>query len=147
MHTAAPIDSAFAVHDAAFLDVLGPAPRLERVVRTDAHEGPVYVAGEDALYFTTAPRPGPGEVLHDMTAAPGEDAVDGIKVDRAGHLYVCGPGGIWVLSAEGERLGLIGLPEDPHNLAWGDADARSLYVTALTSVYRIRLGVPGIRPL
>jgi gluconolactonase len=38
------------------------------------------------------------------------------------------------------------LPESPHNLAFGDADGRSLYVTALTSVYRIRTNVPGIRP-
>jgi gluconolactonase len=87
-----------------------------------------------------------GEVLHDMTDAPGEDAIDGVEVDRAGNLYVCGPGGIWVLSPDGERLGVLGLPEDPHNLAWGGDDARDLYVTALTSVYRIRLGVPGIRP-
>jgi gluconolactonase len=90
---------------------------------------------------------GAGEVLHDMSAAPGEDAIDGIKVDQAGNLYVCGPGGIWIISPGGEKLGLIDLPEDPHNLAWGDADARSLYITALTSVYRIRLGIPGIRPL
>jgi gluconolactonase len=89
---------------------------------------------------------GPGEVLHDMTAAPGEDAIDGLKVDRAGHLYVCGPGGIWVLSPEGDRLGLLALPEAPHNLAWGDADGRTLYVTAQTSVYRMRLAIPGIRP-
>jgi gluconolactonase len=82
---------------------------------------------------------GRGEVLHDMTDAPGEDAIDGIKVDPDGNLYVCGPGGIWVLSPLGERLGLIELPEDPHNLAWGDADGRALYITALTSVYRMRL--------
>jgi gluconolactonase len=87
-----------------------------------------------------------GIVFHDMTDAPGEDAIDGIKVDRAGNLYVCGPGGIWILSPEGERLGLLGLPEEPHNLAWGGDDARDLYVTALTSVYRIRLGIPGTRP-
>jgi gluconolactonase len=88
---------------------------------------------------------GDGEVLHDMTAAPGEDAIDGIKVDTEGNLYVCGPGGIWVISPEGERLGLLELPEDPHNLAWG-GDGRDLYVTALTSVYRLRLGIPGPRP-
>ena len=82
---------------------------------------------------------GAGEVLYDMTDAPGEDAIDGIKVDREGNLYVCGPGGIWVLSPQGEKLGLIELPEDPHNLAWGDADGRTLYITAMTSVYRMRL--------
>jgi gluconolactonase len=89
---------------------------------------------------------GDGEVLCDMTGAPGEDAIDGLKVDAEGNLYVCGPGGVWVISPEGERLGLLELPEDPHNLAWGDEDARGLYVTALTSVYRLRLGIPGLRP-
>ena len=39
-----------------------------------------------------------------------------------GNLYVCGPGGVWVLSPAGERLGLLELPEDPHNLAFGGAD-------------------------
>jgi gluconolactonase len=82
---------------------------------------------------------GPGEVLFDMTGVPDEDAVDGIEVDREGTLYVCGPGGIWVLSPAGERLALLKLPEAPHNLAWGDADGRTLYITALTGVYRLRL--------
>jgi gluconolactonase len=81
-----------------------------------------------------------------MTSASGDDAIDGLKVDRAGNLYVCGPGGVWVVSPEGERLGLLQLPENPHNLAWGGEDGRDLYVTALTSVYRVRLQVPGVRP-
>ena len=81
-----------------------------------------------------------------MTADPGEDAIDGIKIDEAGNLYVCGPSGIWVLAPDGRHLGTLHLPENPHNLAWGDEDARGLYVTALTSVYRLRLPVPGIRP-
>jgi gluconolactonase len=89
---------------------------------------------------------GPGEVLQDMTDAPGEDALDGLKVDVEGNIYACGPGGIWVVSPSGEQLGLLKLPEDPHNLAWGDADGRTLYITALTSVYRIRLQIEGIRP-
>jgi gluconolactonase len=85
-------------------------------------------------------------VLFDMTGAEGDDAIDGLKVDQAGNVYACGPGGIWVISPEGEHLGTLGLPESPHNLAWGDDHARALYVTALTSVYRIRLQIPGIRP-
>jgi gluconolactonase len=85
-------------------------------------------------------------ILFDMTDAPGEDAIDGMKVDVAGNLYVCGPGGIWVISPEGERLDLIELPEAPHNLAFGGADSRDLYVTALTSVYRLRTELPGITP-
>ena len=89
---------------------------------------------------------GEGEVFIDLTEAPGEDAIDGIKVDRDGNLWVCGPGGIWVLSPYAEHLGTLRLPEAPHNLAWGDEDARGLYVTAETGVYRLRVGVPGIRP-
>ncbi|MGH9036838.1 MAG: SMP-30/gluconolactonase/LRE family protein [Acidimicrobiia bacterium] len=87
-----------------------------------------------------------GTVLFDMTAAPGEDAIDGLKVDVEGNLYVCGPGGIWILSPAGDHLGTLALPEAPHNLAWGDGDARTLYVTAMTGIYRIRLAVPGVRP-
>jgi gluconolactonase len=87
-----------------------------------------------------------GEPFYEMTDAPGEDAIDGIKVDEAGNLYVCGPGGVWLLSPDGEHLGTLRLPEDPHNLAWGDEDARTLYITALTSVYRLRLSIPGTRP-
>jgi gluconolactonase len=92
------------------------------------------------------PETGAGDVLCDLTDEPGEDAIDGLKVDREGSLYVCGPGGIWVLSPQGEKLGLLRLPEAPHNLAWGDGDGRTLYITALTSVYRLRLEIPGIRP-
>jgi gluconolactonase len=87
-----------------------------------------------------------GEVFFDMTAAPGEDALDGIKVDVRGNLYVSGPGGLWILSPQGTLLGTIAGPEHPHNLAWGDADGRTLYLTAQTGLYRIRLNIPGVRP-
>jgi gluconolactonase len=76
-------------------------------------------------------------VLADLTAEPGDDAIDGIKVDPAGNLFVCGPGGVWALAPDGTRLGLLVLPEAPHNLAWGDEHRPTLYVTALTSVYRL----------
>jgi gluconolactonase len=89
------------------------------------------------------PQTGAGDVLVDLTDAPGEDAVDGLEVDERGNVYVCGPGGIWVVSPEGDRLGLLRLPESPHNLAFGEADRTTLYVTALTGVYRLRLGVAG----
>jgi len=88
-----------------------------------------------------------GRVFFDMTFVPGETALDGLKVDQAGNVYVCGPGGIWILSPEGKHLGTIKGPEEPHNLAWGDDDGKTLYVTALSSIYRIRLNIPGVRPL
>lgn len=89
---------------------------------------------------------GAGSVFYDMTSAPGEDAIDGIKVDVKGNLYVSGPGGLWILSPEGKHLGTIVPPKHPHNMAWGDEDGRTLYLAAQSSLYRIRLNVPGIRP-
>jgi gluconolactonase len=87
-----------------------------------------------------------GKVFFDMTNEPGEDALDGLKVDRQGNVYVTGPGGLWIISPDGKPLGIIKGPEDPHNMAWGDEDGKTLYITAQTGIYRIRLNIPGIRP-
>ena len=89
---------------------------------------------------------GSGEVFFDMTSVPGEIGLDGLKVDQRGNVYVSGPGGIWVLSPAGKHLGTIEAPELPANFAWGDEDGTTLYMTARTSLYRIRLNVAGIRP-
>jgi gluconolactonase len=91
-------------------------------------------------------RLGAGEVLFDLTGAPGEEALDGVKVDQAGNLYVSGPGGAWIISPDGRHLGTIEAPELPANFAWGGGDGRTLYMTARGGLYRIRLNVPGIRP-
>jgi gluconolactonase len=88
-----------------------------------------------------------GSVFFDMTSAPGEEALDGMKVDARGHLFVSGPGGVWVISGEGRHLGTLKFPQLPANMAWGDADGRTLYLTARSSLYRLRLDVPGIRPV
>jgi gluconolactonase len=87
-----------------------------------------------------------GRVFFDMTSAPGEDAIDGIKVDQRGNLYVSGPGGLWVISAQGKHLGTIKAPRHPHNLAWGGEDGKTLYLTAQSAIYRMALNIPGIRP-
>jgi gluconolactonase len=86
---------------------------------------------------------GQGELFFDMTSAPGEDAIDGIKVDQRGNVYVSGPGGLWILNANGKHLGTVRGPEHPHNMAWGDADGRTLYLAAQTGIYRLRLNVVG----
>jgi gluconolactonase len=83
------------------------------------------------------------EVFADLTKEPGDDAIDGIKADQRGNVYVSGPGGVWIFSPSGQRLGLLRGPEHPHNLAWGDADFRTLYLTAQTGLYRVRLNVAG----
>lgn len=71
-----------------------------------------------------------GRVFFDMASAKGEEALDGIKVDQAGNLYVSGPGGIWIIALEGKHIGIIEAPELPANLAWGDEDGRILFMTA-----------------
>lgn len=87
-----------------------------------------------------------GSVFFDMTNAEGEDAIDGVKVDQQGNLYVSGPGGLWILSPEGKHLGTIKPPMHPHNFAWGDEDGKTLYLCARSGLYRIRLNIPGVRP-
>jgi gluconolactonase len=84
-----------------------------------------------------------GRVFFDMTGAAGEDAIDGIKVDVNGNLYVSGPGGLWVISASGQHLGTIVAPRHVHNMAWGDEDGRTLYLCARDRLYRMRLNVGG----
>jgi len=87
-----------------------------------------------------------GKVFFDMTSAPGEEALDGMKVDLAGNLYVSGPGGVWIISPQGKHLGMIQPTQLPANMAWGDEDGRTLYMTARTAVYRVRLNIAGVRP-
>jgi gluconolactonase len=86
-----------------------------------------------------------GRVFFDMTQARGEDAIDGIKVDRQGNLYVSGPAGLWIISPEAKHLGTIIAPKHPHNFAWGD-DGKTLYMTAQGSLYRMPLKISGARP-
>jgi gluconolactonase len=87
-----------------------------------------------------------GRVFADATSSPDDGLPDGIKVDSAGNVYGAGPGGIWVFSPEGKHLGTIKTPETPSNSAWGD-DGKSLYITAVTGLYRIKLAIPGQKAL
>ena len=74
---------------------------------------------------------------------PQPGSPDGMKVDMEGHLYVTGATGVWVFEPDGTHLGVIVTPERPANCAWGDADRQTLYITARTSLYRVRVKVPG----
>ena len=76
----------------------------------------------------------------------GEEAgnPDGMKVDVQGNVYCTGPAGIHVFDAAGKYLGRLKVPEHCTNMAWGDADWKTMYITARTSVYRMRLNIPGI---
>jgi gluconolactonase len=69
---------------------------------------------------------------------------DGMKVDQQGNVYCTGPGGFWIINSEGKCLARVFMQELPANMAWGDADYKTLYLTARSSVYRIRFSIPGI---
>jgi gluconolactonase len=71
---------------------------------------------------------------------------DGMKVDTRGKLYVTGPGGVWVFDKSGKHIETIAVPETPANLAWGDKDGKTLYITARTSIYKVRAKVGGQLP-
>jgi gluconolactonase len=83
-----------------------------------------------------------GRVFFDVTAEKEDGLPDGMKLDTQGNLYCAGPGGIWVFSSDGKHLGTIKPPETPANCNWGD-DGKSLYITARTGLYRIRLSATG----
>ena len=79
------------------------------------------------------------ELIHDDPGGP-----DGMKVDVEGNVYCTGPGGVWVTDPKGNHLGRILTPEDCANFAFGGSDMKTMYFTARSSVYRMRLSVPGI---
>jgi len=87
-----------------------------------------------------------GKLFFDFTSIKGEDAIDGVKVDVEGNVYVSAPGGLHIVSADGRHLGTIITPQHAHNMAWGDEDGKTLYLTARTGLYRIRLNIEGVRP-
>jgi gluconolactonase len=82
-------------------------------------------------------------ILADMSSDETDGVPDGMKVDVEGRIYCTGPGGTWVFAPDGGRLGIIRTPEVPANLAFGGPDLRTLFLTARTSVYTLRVKVPG----
>ena len=82
-----------------------------------------------------------GEVFARISSEKG--APDGMKVDVEGRLYAAGPGGVWIFDTAGKHVDTIETPESPANLAWGGKDGKTLYMTAVTSVYKVHLSIGG----
>ncbi|MGZ8229671.1 MAG: SMP-30/gluconolactonase/LRE family protein [Burkholderiales bacterium] len=82
-------------------------------------------------------------VFADMNEGDRPGIPDGLKVDSLGRVYCTGPGGIWVFTPEGKRMGIIEFPEQSVNFAFGGPDLRTLFCCAHTSVYTLRVTVPG----
>lgn len=87
-----------------------------------------------------------GRIFGEEPGGPDDGVPDGMRFDRRGNLFVTGPKGIWVWDSQGHHLGTIVLPEQPANLTWGDKDYSTLYITATTSVYRLRTKTRGFVP-
>ena len=79
------------------------------------------------------------------TTGEGAGAPDGMKIDSEENLYTTGPGGIHVFDRDANCLGVIQVPEGTANFTFGDDDLCSLFITASTSLYRIRVKVPGLK--
>jgi gluconolactonase len=69
-----------------------------------------------------------------------------MKIDTEGNLYATGPGGVLIFTPDGKHIGTIQPTEQPANVAWGDTEGKTLYMTARTGLYRIRLNIPGLLP-
>ncbi len=85
-----------------------------------------------------------GTMFIDISKDPTPGITDGLRVDIKGNLYETAAGGVWIISPEGQRLGTILTPELAANVEFGDADRKTLYIAARTSIYKIRLNTPGI---
>ena len=133
------------------LEVLSKALALPNGLAFSPDEKKLYVAdsaGKTWSVFDVKPDGtlGGDRIFFNATGETGRGVPDGMKVDTAGNVWATGPGGILVISPDGKLLGTIAFPEDPANCAWGDADGKTLYVTARTAVYRIRSKIVGLRP-
>jgi gluconolactonase len=77
---------------------------------------------------------------------PNNEVPDGLKVDSSGNIWTSGPGGIRIVTPRGKVLGQIKLPEVAANLAWAE-DGYTLYITASSSIYRLKVSIAGQMPL
>ncbi len=139
---------------------LRPNGELELLVRDQTRpngialspdESTLYVANSDAenrvwmAYDLDESGASNARVFYDLNDEEADGAADGMEVDRAGHLFATGPGGVWIIAPDGSHLGTIMMPEVTANVAWGD-DGRTLYMTGSTSLYRIALSTEGVIP-
>jgi gluconolactonase len=140
-----------------------PGDEPELVVAEDEFEMPnglCFTPDESLMYINDTPRAHIKvfDVAADGTLSNGrmffenigsgvieEGIPDGMKIDERGNVWVTGPRGVWVISPEGEHLGVVEVPENTGNMTWGDEDWKSLYIPSSTSLYRIRTKVGPAR--
>ena len=131
------------------LELMTDALPLPNGLAFSPDETVLYVANSEPArwmaYDVTAEGLTNERVFLDAAGTPAAGGADGLKVDRAGNVFATGPGGVWVIAPDGTHLGTISPTEAPANVAWGE-DGRTLYMTAVTGLYRIRLTAEGPIP-
>jgi hypothetical protein len=113
-------------------------------VESDAVNGDQVGGSQCYVYDGSATN---GKVFADVSGSPDPGEPDGVKVDSLGNVYAAMPEGVWVYSPEGKHLGTIRTPENPANLNWGGDGGKTLYITAVTGVYRVKAAVAGTKAL
>lgn len=121
---------------------LGFSPDGKRFYVDDSERRNIRVYAFDAA----SGRVSGGRIFGEENGGPDEGVPDGMRMDQNGDMFVTGPKGIWVWDAGGHHLGTIVMPEQPANVAWGDKDYGTLFITATTSVYKLRTSVRGFVP-
>jgi gluconolactonase len=136
-----------------------PDGRVDLVIPNFDYPNGLAFSPDERILYVANTRPGQYIMAYDVhpdgTVAngrrfaemPSETATDGVpdgmKVDQAGRVYCTGPGGCWVFEPSGALIGVIRLPEYPANCAWGGPDRRTMFFTANTSIYSLRMKTPG----
>jgi gluconolactonase len=131
---------ALAIADCAYPNGLAFAPDEKQLYVNDTQLGIIRVfdVNDDGSV-------GAGRLFHKLTGAEAGVA-DGMKVDIEGNVYCTGPGGVHIIAPDGRLLGRLRIPGHCTNMAWGDADMCSLYVTTFQQLLRTRLKIPGVSP-
>ncbi len=112
----------------------------------------LYISNSGPHMFVMQYKVGPqgtlsaGTKLIEYPDGPTSSVPDGMKVDSLGNIWTSGPGGMRIVAPSGKVIGQIKLPETAANLAWGD-DGKTAYITASTSIYRVRMLISGDLPL
>ena len=114
------------------------SPDERRLYVNESRERRVYVFDVAATGAIANRRP-----FAELAGATPNWSADGLEVDEEGNVYSAGPKGVWVFAPDGAAWGRLSFPENVTNLAFGDRDRRSLYVTGLTTLYRVRMNVAG----
>ena len=133
------------------LELLSAGQTRPNGIALSPDESTLYVANCDAdaplwmAYDVGADGLSAARVFADLTGQEGPGCPDGLKVDLGGNVFATGPGGVWVFAPDGTPLGRISPDEVPANVGWGE-DGRTLYMTARTGLYRIRVITEGRIP-